>query len=90
METNDIGESAEALGLRERPVKQEIPSATLRAGSSLRLKNGCAQDDNAIELAVGVMSEIKHHVSLACGRAGGHLVWTKRGIHETQDSSLRD
>jgi hypothetical protein len=34
------------FSLRVRPVKREIPSTTLRAGSSLRLKNGCAQDDN--------------------------------------------
>ena len=34
------------FGSRARPVKPEIPSASLRAGSSLRLKNGSAQDDN--------------------------------------------
>jgi hypothetical protein len=34
------------LGLRTGPVKREIPSASLRAGSSLRLKNGYAQDDS--------------------------------------------
>jgi hypothetical protein len=34
------------FGLRTGPVKREIPSASLRAGSSLRLKNGYAQDDN--------------------------------------------
>jgi hypothetical protein len=33
------------FGLRVARVKREIPSASLRAGSSLRLKNGCAQDD---------------------------------------------
>ena len=32
---------------------REIPSTSLRAGSSLRLKSGCAQDDAAV-LAVGV------------------------------------
>jgi hypothetical protein len=39
----------EQFGLRIGAVKREIPSASLRAGSSLRLKNGFAQDDNAIE-----------------------------------------
>jgi hypothetical protein len=34
------------FGLRSGPVKREIPSAWLRAGSSLRLKNGYAQDDS--------------------------------------------
>jgi hypothetical protein len=33
------------FGLRVRPVEREIPSTSLRAGSSLRLKNGCVQDD---------------------------------------------
>ena len=37
------------LGLRARPVKQEIPSTSLRASSSLRLKNGSAQDDNRVQ-----------------------------------------
>src|ERR1700677_3865382 len=37
---------AAQFGLRARPVKREIPSAARRAGSSLRLKNGSAQDDN--------------------------------------------
>jgi hypothetical protein len=36
------------FGLRVRPTKQEIPSASLRAGSSLRLKNGYAQDDSVV------------------------------------------
>jgi len=35
-------------GLRIGPVKREIRSASLRAGSSLRLKNGYAQDDRAV------------------------------------------
>jgi hypothetical protein len=34
------------FGLRSGPVEREIPSASLRAGSSLRLKNGYAQDDS--------------------------------------------
>ena len=37
------------FGLRVRPAKREIPFDALRllrAGSSLRLKNGEAQDDN--------------------------------------------
>jgi hypothetical protein len=34
------------FGLRAAPVKREIPSTSLRAGSSLRLKNGSAQDDS--------------------------------------------
>jgi hypothetical protein len=33
------------FGLRVGPVKREIPSTSLRAGSSLRLKSGYAQDD---------------------------------------------
>jgi hypothetical protein len=33
------------FGLRVGPGKREIPSASLRAGSSLRLKKGSAQDD---------------------------------------------
>jgi len=33
------------FGLRVRAGKREIPSASLRAGSLLRLKNGSAQDD---------------------------------------------
>ena len=33
------------FGLRAKPVETEIPSTSLRAGSSLRLKNGYAQDD---------------------------------------------
>ena len=33
------------FGSRARAVEQEIPSIALRAGSSLRLKNGFAQDD---------------------------------------------
>jgi hypothetical protein len=37
------------FGLRLRAVKQEIPSTSLRAGSSLRLKNGSAQDDKGSE-----------------------------------------
>jgi hypothetical protein len=34
------------FGSRAGPVEREIPSASLRAGSSLRLKNGSAQDDS--------------------------------------------
>jgi hypothetical protein len=34
------------FGFRVGPDKTEIPSTSLRAGSSLRLKNGSAQDDN--------------------------------------------
>ena len=33
------------FGVRAGPVKREIPSTSLRAGSSLRLKSGCAPDD---------------------------------------------
>jgi len=36
------------FGLRIRPAKREIPSTSLRAGSSLRLKNGYAQDDKVV------------------------------------------
>ena len=36
------------FGSRARPVEREIPSTTLRAGSSLRLKNGYVQDDAAV------------------------------------------
>jgi hypothetical protein len=34
------------FGLRVGPVEREIPSVSLRAGSSIRLKNGCVQDGN--------------------------------------------
>jgi hypothetical protein len=37
------------FGLRVGPVRREIPSASLRAGSSLRLKSGSDQDDNIVE-----------------------------------------
>jgi hypothetical protein len=33
------------FGFRDRLVQREIPSTSLRAGSSLRLKKGYAQDD---------------------------------------------
>ena len=36
------------FGLRIRPVKGEIPSASLRAGASLRLESGYAQDDKVV------------------------------------------
>jgi hypothetical protein len=36
-------------GSRAKPVKREIPSAAFRAGSSLRLKNGYAQDDALVQ-----------------------------------------
>jgi hypothetical protein len=36
------------FGLRVGPVEWEIPSTSLRAGSSLRLKNGSAQDDKRV------------------------------------------
>ena len=32
-----------------RPVKREIPSTSLSAGSSLRLKNGYARDDALVQ-----------------------------------------
>ena len=38
------------FGLRVRPVEREIPSTSLRAGSSLRLKTGYAQDDKSPHL----------------------------------------
>jgi len=38
------------FGLRVGAVEREIPSALLRAGSSLRLKNGYAQDDKSFKL----------------------------------------
>jgi hypothetical protein len=44
-----------ALGLRDWPVKREIPSALLRAGSSLRLKNGSAQDDAVLVKGAGLI-----------------------------------
>jgi hypothetical protein len=37
-----------AFGFRAGPGEMEIPSTSLRAGSSLRLKSGCAQDDKAV------------------------------------------
>jgi hypothetical protein len=39
------------VGLRARADEREIPSTSLRAGSSLRLKNGYAQDDKAVQKA---------------------------------------
>jgi hypothetical protein len=36
------------FGLRVGPVEREIPSTSLRAGSSLRLKRGYAQDDKVL------------------------------------------
>jgi hypothetical protein len=36
------------FGSHVRWVEHEIPSASLRAGSSLRLKNGYAQDDKVV------------------------------------------
>src|ERR1700691_6098824 len=44
--------SCSSSALRVGPVELGIPSASLRAGSSLRLKNGCAQDDNRIDGSV--------------------------------------
>jgi hypothetical protein len=38
-------------GSRAKPVEWEIPSTALRAGSSLRLKNGYAQDDAVVKRA---------------------------------------
>jgi hypothetical protein len=35
-------------GSRGRSVEREIPSASLRASSSLRLRNGYAQDDKVV------------------------------------------
>jgi hypothetical protein len=37
------------LGVGGKPVEQEIPSASLRAGSPLRLKNGYTQDDTFVQ-----------------------------------------
>ena len=48
------------FGLRVGPVKREIPSASLRAGSSLRLKNGSAQDDS-----LRVIAKLQHYRFLA-------------------------
>jgi hypothetical protein len=48
------------FGLRVGPVKREIPSASLRAGSSLRLKNGSAQDDS-----LRVIAKLHHYRFLA-------------------------
>jgi len=36
------------FGVRVKPVQFEIPSTSLRASSSLRLKSGCAQDDTTV------------------------------------------
>ncbi len=40
------------LRSREDPFLREIPSAALRAGSLLRLKNGSAQDYTLLEMAI--------------------------------------
>jgi len=37
------------FGVRGKAVEREILSASLRAGSSLRLKNGYAQDDSFVQ-----------------------------------------
>jgi len=44
------------FGLRAAAAMREIPSASLRAGSSLRLKNGSAQDDSR-----GVRVKLNHY-----------------------------
>jgi len=36
------------FGVRDKPIEQEIPSASLRASSSLRMKNAYAQDDTFV------------------------------------------
>jgi len=36
------------FGLCARPVTREMLSTAVRAGSSLRLKTGCAQDDTLV------------------------------------------
>jgi hypothetical protein len=46
-------------GSRAEPVEREIPSTSLRPGSSLRLKNGYAQDDAVVKRAT------LHHYVLA-------------------------
>jgi hypothetical protein len=51
-----------SFGLRVRPVELEIPSTSLRAGSSLRLKNGCAQDDAEFGLEVRTQAHQTHTV----------------------------
>jgi len=53
------------LSLRVGPVKLEIPSTSLRAGSSLRLKNGSAQDDSR-----SVIVKLHHNL-----RAGLNARW---------------
>ena len=45
MLAGDVGNSVVQFGLRANRIKWEIPLTSLRAGSSLRLKNGCSQDD---------------------------------------------
>ena len=51
----------EQFGLRVRPVELEIPSTSLRAGSSLRLKNACVQDDAEFGLEVRTQAHQTHH-----------------------------
>ena len=43
---------------RDTTEAREIPSASLRAGSSLRLENGCAQNDAA---------KVRHRLSVQSG-----------------------
>jgi hypothetical protein len=47
------------FGSRAKAVETEIPSTSLRAGSSLRLKNGYAQDDT-----VGKKDKVHHYPTL--------------------------
>src|SRR5580658_10665710 len=61
------------FGLRVGPVECEIPSASLRAGSSLRLKNGCAQDDSR-----PVIAKLHHYFSLFTSRFWAGLTWEPR------------
>jgi len=56
------------FGLRIGPVKREIPSASLRAGSSLRLKSGYAQDDN---VSLGMTDGTQDHRVETIATSGG-------------------
>jgi hypothetical protein len=54
------------LGWRCGTVELEVPSTPLRAGSSLRLKNGCAQDDIVRFFKVKTQNRIRSIHSHAC------------------------
>jgi hypothetical protein len=70
-----------AIGLTRRSVEREIPSASLRPGSSLRLKNGYAQDD--------ADGEKGFEFPRVLNFGGGGAIWLTRRAGQAGDPSLR-